>query len=161
MIVKIFVVYWTFLLVVHGFIKTIGFMTCSVNAAKIFLVWKSVLCVQTRWLAKEFIPLELFHILSHYNHNINMLLDQHKVAHSHEVQRKLYLILISIFFKYSALLNPYFVGLPFAAITESSLLGYVSTSFEHLELEIFAHSFLQNSSSSVRLDKECLWTALF
>ena len=62
---------------------------------------------------------------------------------------------------YSAPLCQYFVEPPFAAITAASLSEYVSTSFAHLETEIFAHSSLQNSSSSARLDGECLWTAIF
>ena len=57
--------------------------------------------------------------------------------------------------------SQYFVEPPFAAITAANLLRYVSTSFAHLETEIFAHSSLQNSSSSVRLDGERLWTAVF
>uniref|UniRef100_A0A3B4EC59 Inositol hexakisphosphate and diphosphoinositol-pentakisphosphate kinase n=1 Tax=Pygocentrus nattereri TaxID=42514 RepID=A0A3B4EC59_PYGNA len=50
-------------------------------------------------------------------------------------------------------LSQYFVGPPFAAVTAANLLG-LSTSFPHLEAEIFAHSSLRNSSSSVRLDGE-------
>ena len=50
------------------------------------------------------------------------------------------------------LLSQYFVEPPFAAITVSSLLWFVSTSFAHVQTDIFAHSSLQNSSSSVRLD---------
>ena len=50
----------------------------------------------------------------------------------------------------------YFIEPPFAAIIAASLLGYVSTSFAHLDTDIFAHSSLQNSSSSARLDGECL-----
>ena len=42
-----------------------------------------------------------------------------------------------------------------------SFFGDVSNSFAHLESDIFAHSSLQNSSSSVRLDGERLWTAIF
>ena len=62
---------------------------------------------------------------------------------------------------YSAPLSQYFVEPPFAAITAASLFGDVSTSFAHLESAIFAHSSLQSSSSSVRLDGEFLWTAIF
>ena len=63
--------------------------------------------------------------------------------------------------KYSAPPSQYFVEPPFAAIIHASLLGYFSTSFTHLETEIFAHSSLQNSSNSVRLEGEDLWTAVF
>uniref|UniRef100_A0AAZ3QMP7 RING-type domain-containing protein n=1 Tax=Oncorhynchus tshawytscha TaxID=74940 RepID=A0AAZ3QMP7_ONCTS len=45
---------------------------------------------------------------------------------------------------------------PFAAITAVSRLGYVSIGFAHRETDIFSHSSLQNSSSSVRLDGEHL-----
>ncbi len=63
--------------------------------------------------------------------------------------------------KYFSPYGQYFVEPPFAAITAASLLGYVFISFAHTETEIFAHSSLQNSSSSVRLDGHCLWTAIF
>lgn len=63
--------------------------------------------------------------------------------------------------KYSAPLCQYLVEPPLAEITAASLLGYVSTSFAHLETGIFAHSSLQNSSSSARLVGERLWTAVF
>lgn len=58
-------------------------------------------------------------------------------------------------------LSPYLEEPSFAAVTAVSLLGFVSTSFAQLETEISAHSFLQNSSGSVRLDGQRLWTALF
>ena len=47
-----------------------------------------------QWLAKIFIPLELFHILSRYNHKRKCILlgfyviDQHKVVHNCEVEGK-------------------------------------------------------------------------
>ncbi|CDQ75668.1 unnamed protein product [Oncorhynchus mykiss] len=50
---------------------------------------------------------------------------------------------------YSAPLSECFVAPPFAAITAVSRLGYVSISFAHRETDIFSHSSLQNSSSSV------------
>ena len=50
---------------------------------------------------------------------------------------------------YSAPLSQYFVVPPFAAFTAVSHLGYVSISFAHRETDIFSHSSLQNSSSSV------------
>ena len=43
---------------------------------------------------------------------------------------------------------------PLAAITASSLLGYVCISFAHLDLGIFSHSSLQICSNSVKLDQE-------
>ena len=46
------------------------------------------------------------------------------------------------------------VEAPFAAITASSLLGYVCISFAHLDLGIFSHSSLRICSSSVKLDGE-------
>ena len=42
--------------------------------------------------------------------------------------------------KYSPPLSQYLVEPPFAAITAASLLGYVSTSFSHPEMEMFVHS---------------------
>lgn len=54
--------------------------------------------------------------------------------------------------------NP-FVEAPFAAITTTSLLWYIFIRFAHLESEMFVRSFVQNSSSSMRFDEECLWTA--
>ena len=42
-----------------------------------------------------------------------------------------------------------------------SLLGNDATSFSHLDLGILFHSSLQILSSSVRLDGECWWTAIF
>jgi hypothetical protein len=45
-----------------------------------------------------------------------------------------------------------FVEPPFAAITASSLLGYVSISLAHLATEIFVHSSRQNYSSSFKLN---------
>ena len=63
--------------------------------------------------------------------------------------------------KYSPPLSQYLVEPPFSAITAASLFGYFSTSFAYLETAIFAHSSWQNSSSSVRLDGDRLWTAIF
>ena len=54
-------------------------------------------------------------------------------------------------------LRQYLAELPKAA----GLLEYVCASFAHLETGIFAHSYLQNSWSSVRLEGECLWTSVF
>ena len=51
-----------------------------------------------QWLAKVFMPLELFHILSRYNHKRKCILlgfyviDQHEVAHNCEVEGKLYMV---------------------------------------------------------------------
>ncbi len=53
------------------------------------------------------------------------------------------------------------VEAPLAAITALSLLGYDATSFAHLDWGIFWHSSLQILSSSVRLDWERRWTAIF
>lgn len=39
-------------------------------------------------------------------------------------------------------LSQYLVQPPFAAITDASVLGYASTRFAHLEIEMFVHSFL-------------------
>lgn len=50
---------------------------------------------------------------------------------------------------------------PFALITALSLLGYVSTNSAHLDYAIFAHSSLQNCSSSVQFDADRLWTAVW
>ena len=55
----------------------------------------------------------------------------------------------------------YFVEAPLAAITASRLLGYDSTSLEHLYLGSFSHSSLQILSSSVKLDGEYCCTAIF
>jgi len=48
-----------------------------------------------------------------------------------------------------------------AVITALSLLGYVCISFAHLDLGSFSHSSLQICSSSVKLDGERRWTAIF
>ena len=114
------------------------------------------------------VPLKLFYILSHYNHKCKCILlgfyviDKHKVVHNCEVEGKLYMI-FSLFLhekcgvqKHSALLSQYFVEPPFPAMTATSLLWYVSTSFAHLETGIVDLSSLQNSSSSVRLDGDVL-----
>jgi hypothetical protein len=55
----------------------------------------------------------------------------------------------------------YFAEVPLAAITALSLLGYEATSLAHLYLGIFSHSSLQILSGSVRLDRECCYTAIF
>lgn len=53
--------------------------------------------------AKVFIPLELFHILSRYDHKHKYILlefyvkDQHKLTYNCEVERKLYMIFIYFF----------------------------------------------------------------
>ena len=57
---------------------------------------------------------------------------------------------------HSAPLSQYITEPFFTAITAAGLLGCVSTSCAHLQTAIFAHSSLQNSSSSVRLDGERL-----
>ena len=60
-------------------------------------------CVQ--WLEKVFIPLELFHILSRYNHKHKCIslgfhvIDQHNVAHDCEVEGKWYLVVFKYFQK--------------------------------------------------------------
>ena len=52
-----------------------------------------------RWLAKEFTSLELFHILSHFNHKCKCfslgfyVTDERKVVHNCEVGRKCYMVL--------------------------------------------------------------------
>ena len=50
---------------------------------------------------------------------------------------------------------------PLAAITASSFFVYDSTSLAHLYLGSFSHPFLQILSSSVRLDGERCYTAIF
>ncbi len=55
----------------------------------------------------------------------------------------------------------YLVEAPLAAVTASGLFGYDATSFAHLDLGIFRHSSLQIPSSSVRLDGDHRWTAIF
>jgi hypothetical protein len=55
----------------------------------------------------------------------------------------------------------YFVKAPLAAITASSLLGYDAISLAHLYLGSFSHYSLQILSSSVRLDGERRFTAIF
>ena len=57
--------------------------------------------------------------------------------------------------------SQYLVEPTLTAITAASLLGYVSTSFAHLEMEMFVHSSWQKIWSSVRLDGHHLWTAIF
>ena len=57
-----------------------------------------------QWLAKVFTPLELFHILSHFDHKCKCILlgfyviDQHKVVHNCEVERKWYMFFFLVFF---------------------------------------------------------------
>ena len=46
-------------------------------------------------------------------------------------------------------------------ITASHLLGYLCIIFAHLDLGIFSHSSFQLCSSSVNLDGERRWTAIF
>ena len=46
-------------------------------------------------------------------------------------------------------------------ITALNLLGYDATSLAHLYLGSFSHYSLQIPSSSVRLDGECRYTAIF
>ena len=48
---------------------------------------------------------------------------------------------------YSAPRSQYFVEPPFFAITAASLFGKVSTSFSHLESDIFAHSKIAQALS--------------
>ncbi len=49
----------------------------------------------------------------------------------------------------------------FSSITALSLFRYDATSFAHLDWGIFCHSSLQILSSSVRLDGDLRWTAIF
>ena len=62
---------------------------------------------------------------------------------------------------YSPSQNQYFVEPPFAAITAASLFGYVAISLAHLATGIFAHSSMQNCSSSFKLDGFHWCTAIF
>jgi len=55
----------------------------------------------------------------------------------------------------------YWVEASFWASTAMSLLRNDATSFSHLELGILGHSFLQILASSVRLDGEHWWRAIF
>lgn len=76
-----------------------------------------------------FIPLELSNILWLKTTNVNI--DQHKVAHNCEAQRKLYMI--ELYFTNKKLKSQSFVEPHCAVITAGRLLGNVSTSFAHLE----------------------------
>ena len=61
----------------------------------------------------------------------------------------------------SSTLWEHFVEALLAVITALSLLGYVCISFVHLDLGIFPHYSLHICSSSVKLDGECRWKAIF
>lgn len=82
-------------------------------------------------------PLEVFHILLCY-----------KLEYDNKT-------VIFWMHKYSPP-NQFFVDLPLTG----SLLAYVSTSFAHVETEISPY-FLQNKSSSIKLDGHHLWTPIF
>ena len=46
-------------------------------------------------------------------------------------------------------------------MTATSLFGSVSTSFARWDGEMFAHSWHENCSSSVKFDEDCRWTEIF
>lgn len=53
------------------------------------------------------------------------------------------------------------VETPFSVTRAAGLSTYVSTSFVHLETDIFTDSVLQNGSNSVRFGRESMRTVIF
>lgn len=88
--------------------------------------------------------------------------DQHRVAHNCEVVQKRRCMVFKILSKSNLVCRVlHSASILCRATFLYTSLRYVSTSFAHPETEIFAHSSLQNSSSSGRFDGERLWTAVF